>query len=201
MVRTRKAARFKERVTVNVVFVGIEEDEAPWNEVRRGLLSRYEPVVIARGYYGITERLGLDYSLGDESNSMMSYIDVNWDFSQFDRDNSARQHAAGYMMIANRIAADVVRDRDRRRAERDLERADRALRDAQEEIAEHDYDETLDRAEDAYWHVRAAADRAGVKVRVREPSTWTVVGAPVESRIEPSMIDLGVAQNRKRLQR
>ena len=139
--------------------------------------------------------------LGDESNSMMSYIDVNWDFSQFDRDNSARQHAAGYMMIANRIAADVLRDRDRRKAERDLAAADRALRDAQEEIAEHDYDDTLRRASDAYWHVRAAADKAGVKVRVREPNRWTVVGSPVESRIEPSMIDLGMAQNRKRFQR
>ena len=40
--------------------------------------------------------------LGDESNSMMSYIDVNWDFSQFDRDNSARHHAGGYALIANR---------------------------------------------------------------------------------------------------
>lgn len=27
---------------------------------------------------------------GDESNSMMSYIDLNWDFSQFDRDNMNR---------------------------------------------------------------------------------------------------------------
>ena len=42
--------------------------------------------------------------LGDESNSMMSYIDLNWDFSQFDRDNSARHHAAGYAKIANIVA-------------------------------------------------------------------------------------------------
>ena len=34
---------------------------------------------------------------------MMSYIDVNWDFSQFDRDNSARHHAAGYAKIANNL--------------------------------------------------------------------------------------------------
>ena len=43
--------------------------------------------------------------LGDESNSIMSYIDLNWDFSQFDRDNSARHHAAGYAKIANIVAA------------------------------------------------------------------------------------------------
>ena len=29
---------------------------------------------------------------GDESNSMMSYVDLNWDFSQFDRDNFNRFH-------------------------------------------------------------------------------------------------------------
>ena len=139
--------------------------------------------------------------LGDEANSMMSYIDVNWDFSQFDRDNSARQHGAGYALVANRIAADVLRDRDRRRAERELAAADHALEDAQEEIAEHDYDGMLRRAKDGYWHVRAAADKAGVKVRVRQPSTWTVVGAPTVSRMEPSMIDLGVPQNRKRFGR
>ena len=63
--------------------------------------------------------------LGDESNSIMSYIDVNWDFSQFDRDNSARHHAAGYALIANRIAADILRDRRRDRAAADLEAADR----------------------------------------------------------------------------
>ena len=95
----------------------------------------------------------------------------------------------------------MLRDRDRRKAERDLAAADRALRDAQEEIAEHDYDAMLRRSADAYWHVRAAADKAGVKVRVREPTAWTVVGAPTESRIEPSMIDLGVPQNRKRFER
>ena len=34
----------------------------------------------------------------------MSYIDLNWDFSQFGRDNSARQHAAGYAKIANDLS-------------------------------------------------------------------------------------------------
>ena len=70
--------------------------------------------------------------LGDESNSMMSYIDVNWDFSQFDRDNSARHHAAGYALIANRIAADILRDRDRDRAAGELAAADRQLEAAQD---------------------------------------------------------------------
>ena len=45
---------------------------------------------------------------GDESNSMMSYVDLNWDFSQFDRDNFNRFHAAGYIVNANAIAEDVL---------------------------------------------------------------------------------------------
>jgi hypothetical protein len=40
---------------------------------------------------------------GDESNSMMSYIDLNWDFSQFDRDNMNRYLVAGYINNSNQI--------------------------------------------------------------------------------------------------
>lgn len=137
--------------------------------------------------------------LGDESNSMMSYIDVNWDFSQFDRDNSARQHAGGYALVANRIAADILRDRDRRRAAEDLAAADRELERAQAAIADHDYGDMLRHAAQAYEHVRAGAAKAGVKVEVRQPSTWTVVGSPRASRMPPGAIDLGPGHNRKRL--
>ena len=131
---------------------------------------------------------------------MMSYIDVNWDFSQFDRDNSARHHAGGYALVANRVAADILRDRDRRRAERDLEAADRSLRRAQDALEAHDYDGMLAHAASAYRSVRAGAAKAGVKVRVRQPSTWTVVGAP-RSRMSPSAIDLDPVGNRKRIGR
>ena len=75
---------------------------------------------------------------------MMSYIDVNWDFSQFDRDNSARHHAAGYALIANRIAADVLRrPRPAQGAQRDLAAADRGSRRRRTRSREHDYDGML----------------------------------------------------------
>ena len=73
---------------------------------------------------------------------MMSYIDLNWDFSQFDRDNSAR------------------------------------------------------------FHVRNGAARAGVPIRVRQPSTWTVLPpAPGKSgsRIRPSLIDLSHRADARRM--
>lgn len=44
----------------------------------------------------------------------------------------------------------------------------------------------------------AHAAKAGVKIRVRQPSTWTVVGAPRGSRMAAGAIDLGAPQNRKR---
>jgi hypothetical protein len=160
---------------------------------------------------GFDSAAGVDYEptadfffawLGDESNSMMSYIDVNWDFSQFDRDNSARHHAAGYALLANRIAEDIVRDRNGRKAAGDLAAADRELERAQDAIADHDYDDMLDHAERAYGHVRAGAARAGVPVRVRKPSTWTVlppVAGTSGSRIKPSLIDLSHRANSRRL--
>ena len=40
----------------------------------------------------------------------------------------------GYALVANRVAADILRDRDRRKAERDLEAADRSLRRAQDAL-------------------------------------------------------------------
>jgi hypothetical protein len=51
---------FDERVTVNVVFVGFDERDAPWKTVRAQLPSEGEPIVRSRAFYGIDERLGLD---------------------------------------------------------------------------------------------------------------------------------------------
>jgi hypothetical protein len=160
---------------------------------------------------GYDPATGVDYEptgdfffawLGDESNSIMSYLDVNWDFSQFDRDNSARHHAGGYALIANRIARDILRDRDARKAAGDLAAADRELGDAQDALENHDYAGMLAHSAKAYGHVRAGAARAGVSVKVRQPNTWTVLPAPrvaaSGTQIEPSLIDLAPPSNRKR---
>ena len=137
--------------------------------------------------------------LGDESNSMMSYIDVNWDFSQFDRDNSARHHAGGYALIANRVAADILRDRDRRKAERDLEAADRSLRRAQDALEAHDYNGMLAHAASAY-RSRPGGRREGGREGPRAAAEH-VDGRrrAARSRMAPSAIDLGAPQNRKRV--
>ena len=45
---------------------------------------------------------------GDSVNSIMSYIDLNWDFSQFDQDNMARFQTAAYVEAANRLAGEAL---------------------------------------------------------------------------------------------
>ena len=64
----------------------------------------------------------------------------------------------------------------------------------------HDYNGMLAHAASAYRSVRAGAAKAGVKVRVRQPSTWTVVGAP-RSRMSGQRDRPRRPQNRKRFAR
>lgn len=110
--------------------------------------------------------------LGDESNSMMSYIDLNWDYSQFDRDNSARHHTAGYAKIANIVAAQLT---GKPAAAPKLAEADGKLTAAQAAFAGHDYINALRLAREGYEAVVAGAGAANVPVSIVEPSTWTVI--------------------------
>ena len=130
---------------------------------------------------------------GDESNSVMSYIDVNWDFSQFDRDNAARHQAAGYIVNANVIAGRILQSRDARRAARDLDAADAAVGQARAAMAAHDYDATWRAARAAYESVLSGAGHANVKVTASQ-NGWSVL--PKVRRKDPhvghnSVVDYG----------
>lgn len=120
---------------------------------------------------GYDSETGVDYEpadqflfawAGDESNSMMSYIDVNWDFSQFDRDNSDRFLTAAYAEGANRLAADVLADPQAGRATAELRAADALLGLAGAAFAAHRYRAAYALAERAYDRVVDAARRVGV---------------------------------------
>jgi len=120
---------------------------------------------------GYDSETGVDYepadeflfvNAGDESNSMMSYIDLNWDFSQFDRDNSDRFLAAAYNEEANALAAAVLADRDARKARADLRIADRLIGNAKDAFARHHYRAAYGWAALAYERVVLAAHRVGV---------------------------------------
>ena len=110
---------------------------------------------------------------GDQSNSMMSYVDLNWDFSQFDRDNFNRFHAAGYIVNANAIAEDVLASANASAGLAELNAADTEIGLAKASLTAHDYAAVFDHARLAYLHARTAATLANVNV-VASDNGWVV---------------------------
>jgi hypothetical protein len=127
---------------------------------------------------GYDSESGLDYGptgpqyfawSGDQCNSMMSYIDLNWDFSQFDRDNMARYLTAAYINEANVVLARVVRSPKVGQVAGLLAAADAQATAALDDYAAMEYPAAASRAKAAYGGVLQAAARIGVKV---EPQAW-----------------------------
>jgi hypothetical protein len=112
--------------------------------------------------------------LGDYSNTMMSYIDLNWDFSQFDADNMRRFQSAAYIEGANRLAAEALAGPNPGRATAALTAADRAVGLAEQAFRSHRYVQAQAFALAAYYLSRQAAERAGVDV--------VTVEAPVRAK-------------------
>jgi hypothetical protein len=106
---------------------------------------------------------------GDESNSMMSYIDLNWDFSQFDMDNMGRYLTSHYINQANTILAKIYASPRLGRAQAALEAADGYAAMALDEYAAMEYQHAAQHAKMAYESVLAGAALAGVQV---EPQSW-----------------------------
>ena len=123
--------------------------------------------------YGPTGPFFLAWA-SDEHNSMMSYIDLNWDFSQFDRDNAARHQAAGFIINANVIAGRVLRQQEGRQGEDPSRSCGRSDRSSQ---VEHGFARLLGMcsgwARLAYESVLRGADRANVKVEASH-NGWAV---------------------------
>jgi hypothetical protein len=115
--------------------------------------------------YGPGDRFYYAWS-GDESNSIMSYIDVNWDFSQFDLDNHWRTTAAAYLINTNAIAADVLASDDATAGMAALGQADDEAGLAQAAFKGHDYGGAFDHAKAAFGFAKRAAHAAGVPVPV-----------------------------------
>ena len=131
---------------------------------------------------GFDWETGIDYGpsgpfflawASDEHNSMMSYIDLNWDFSQFDRDNAARHQAAAYIINANVIAGRVLDSKKADRARINLAVADAAIGAAKSNMASHDYSDVFGWARLAYESVLRGADRANVTVEASH-NGWAV---------------------------
>jgi hypothetical protein len=130
--------------------------------------------------FGPADRFYFAWS-GDESNSIMSYIDLNWDFSQFDLDNHWRTTAAAYLNNANEVAGEVLASPDAAAGMAALQRADEQAGLAAAAFAAHDYADAFDRAQAALGFAKSAAHRAGVEVRASRAG-WFVL-PPVKPEV------------------
>lgn len=110
--------------------------------------------------------------VGDEVNSVMSYIALNWDFSVFDRDNMDRFQAAAHLRSTNAIAAEVLRSGKATAGLAELALADREAGKAQSALSAHDYPAALAKARSAFGHSRRAAELSGVEVVADELTPW-----------------------------
>jgi hypothetical protein len=102
--------------------------------------------------------------VGDEVSSVMTYLDLNNDFSQFDLDNFRRWQAARYLRAGNLIAADVLASRQAAAGRPALASADASFTAAQRALDAHDYATAEARAAAGYRSVREAATAARVAV-------------------------------------
>ena len=127
--------------------------------------------------------------VGNEINSIMSYVDLNWDFSQFDRDNTDRFQAAAYINNANALARRIQNDPNANRAAEDLAEADKRYGAAKAAIAKHDYAATFEHARAAYEHALKGAREAGVPVEASNNGRTATRGAAVSSAIPGRYID------------
>jgi hypothetical protein len=124
--------------------------------------------------------------VGDETNSAMSYMHNNNEFSQFDRDNMNRWLAAAYLTQLNTISRHVLTSGGAG-ARALLERADDAVGVAKKAFASHRYLDALASAKSAHaLGVQAAReagvtlepDRSGVRVRSSANETAAAIGFP-----------------------
>lgn len=115
---------------------------------------------------------------GDESNSIMNYMDLNWDFSQFDRDNMARYLTASYINQANTILAAIYKSPQAGFASAELSSADGHAASALSAYAAMNYAAAALHAQLAYGDVLAAAATANVKVESQAyPADYKAKGA------------------------
>jgi hypothetical protein len=121
---------------------------------------------------------------GDESNTVMSYLDLNYDFGQFDRDNMNRYLVATYINQANSVLAPIYASPRAGNAAAQLTAADTAAADAVAKVHAMDYPGAAASAKAAYTTVMAAAVTAGVHI---EPQSYA---ADYKSKgVSPKFVD------------
>lgn len=130
-------------------------------------------------YTANDDEFGLFYFawVGSEVNSVMSYLHLNNDFSQFDVDNYQRWQAIRYLRAANMIAGQILSSPRAGSGATHLATADASFTAAQQALTAHDYRGAEAKAAEGYQSVRAAATAANVTVPTVDPWTMTAPGS------------------------
>jgi hypothetical protein len=126
---------------------------------------------------GYDSELGIDYSPvddfffvweGDESDTVMSYLNLAHAFGHHNSDNMYRWEAAGYLNWANALAGAIVVSPEASRAGHALARADEEAKDALAALGDWRYLRAADDARDAYAILAKAAEQIGVTAPMLE---------------------------------
>jgi len=152
-------------------------------------------------YYGLSHphdgydaATGLDYgaggdfyfaNLGDEVNSMMSYIDVGWQFGRFDEDNMYRYEFAGYLNLCNTLLADILAQPGHGQV-KDLVASGREhARMAERAFKQWNYLEAVTHARLAYEAIGTAAQQLGLPTVAAEAAMEMPINGSVPKFIDP----------------
>ncbi len=143
---------------------------------------------------GYDPATGVDYdasgdfyfaNLGDEVGSMMSYIDVGWQFGRFDEDNMYRWEFAGYLNRCNELLAGILAQpghgavRDQVAAGREqAQMAERAFK-------QWNYLDAATHARLAYEAIGAAAQQLGLPAAAAVAAPQMPINGTVPRFIDP----------------
>ena len=143
---------------------------------------------------GLDSATGVDYGaedeyyfawLGDEVNSMMSYIDVGWQFGRFDEDNMYRNEFAGYLNLSNSLLDDVLAAPGHGSV-RDLVAAGREhARAAERAFKQWNYLEAATQARLAYEAIGHAAQALGLPATMEAAAVQAPINGSVPRFIDP----------------
>jgi hypothetical protein len=135
---------------------------------------------------GYDSTTGVDYGAsgpyyfvnsGDESATIMHYMDLSAGFSQFDRDNMYRWEMAGYLNWSNKLLADILADPGVNKVKSNIANAQQDAQRANDSFNHWNYLSAVTNAKNAYEDLSIAAAKLGIT----PPSAMAM-------RIAPNMV-------------
>ena len=143
---------------------------------------------------GYDAETGLDYDAldatyfawsGDESDTIMAYLDLSTRFGQFDRDNMYRYEFAGYANLAGSLLGDIQADPGHRRVAGLLAQAGLLRLLAVKEFRAWDYLDAASHARVAYELTLRAAARLGIDTNTGNAARGMATPALVQHEVDP----------------